>query len=407
MRAPCLLSVALLAACSPEEPPRVTPRAPAATEQDDGLTDEQRAEIAALEAIGYADGTLEAQELGGVTVHDRARVDDGLNLVVSGHAPEARLMDLSGETLHVWRRTFEEIWPGRRGSLKRTSSWRRAHLLEDGGLLAIFTALGVVRLDRDSTVLWSWEGVAHHDLDVDAAGNVYVLTRKAHLMPEFHDQQFVLEDFVTVLSKDGDELRSVSVLDCLRDSQHAGLIARIAGGGDVFHTNSIEYLDQRGAGPSPAFAAGSVLVSVRQLDLLAVLDLERVAAPWTRTGAWRRQHDPSLLEGGTLLVFDNLGVPKRSSVLELDPLTGDELWRYRADEDDVFFSSGCGTCQRLPNGNTLVTESNAGRAFELTPDQEIVWEWRSPFRAGTQDELVATLFDLVRLRPDFPTDWLE
>jgi hypothetical protein len=405
MRTACLLTLAL-AACAPAEPPEPQGSTTEAR-QDEGLSDEQRARIEALEAIGYADGHVEAESEGGVTVHDAERVAPGLNLVVSGHAPEARLMDASGATLHLWRRTFEEIWPERRGNLTRRSSYRRAHVLPDGGLIAVFTALGVVRLDRDSNVLWSYDGVAHHDLDVDLDGNVYVLTRTAHSMPEFHDELFVLEDFVTVLSPAGEELRSVSVVDCLRTSEHAHLLAQIDAGGDIFHTNTLELLDGRAAGRSPAFAAGNVLVSVRQLDLLAVLDLDALTAPWTRTGSWRRQHQPSLLENGNLLLFDNLSVPKRSTVLELDPLSGEELWRYRADQDDVFFSSGCGTCQRLPNGNTLVTESNAGRAFELTPSKEIVWEWRSPFRAPSDPALVATLFDVVRLPADFPTAWLD
>src|SRR6059036_3002382 len=35
--------------------------------------------------------------------------------------------------------------------------------------------------------------------------------------------------------------------------------------------------------------------------------------------------------------------------------------------------------QRLPNGNTLITESSFGRLFEVTREGEIVWEYVSPF----------------------------
>jgi hypothetical protein len=179
----------------------------------------------------------------------------------------------------------------------------------------------------------------------------------------------------------------------------------------VFHCNAVQWLDGTAAARSPelaqAFPRGSVLVSVRQLDLLLTLDLERETVLWARQGSWRRQHEPTLLPGGTMLVFDNLSVPERSGVLEFDPLSGDQLWLYRADTDGLFFTSGAGTCQRLANGNTLITESNQGRAFEVTPEREIVWEWRNPNRAGDQGELVATLFDLHRLPPDFPLDWLQ
>ena len=34
--------------------------------------------------------------------------------------------------------------------------------------------------------------------------------------------------------------------------------------------------------------------------------------------------------------------------------------------------------QRLANGNTLITESVNGRAFEVTADGRIVWEFLAP-----------------------------
>jgi hypothetical protein len=45
----------------------------------------------------------------------------------------------------------------------------------------------------------------------------------------------------------------------------------------------------------------------------------------------------------------------------------------------------------------LITESERGRAFEITPAGEVVWEFVSPHRGGRNSELVATLFELVRL----------
>jgi hypothetical protein len=38
-----------------------------------------------------------------------------------------------------------------------------------------------------------------------------------------------------------------------------------------------------------------------------------------------------------------------------------------------------GNAQRLPNGNTLITESAFGRFFEVTREGEIVWEYVNPF----------------------------
>jgi hypothetical protein len=64
-------------------------------------------------------------------------------------------------------------------------------------------------------------------------------------------------------------------------------------------------------------------------------------------------------------------------VVEIDPASGKELWRY---EDRAgFFSAYRSGVQRLPNGNTLVAESDAGRILELTPEGEVVWDYYSPF----------------------------
>jgi hypothetical protein len=35
--------------------------------------------------------------------------------------------------------------------------------------------------------------------------------------------------------------------------------------------------------------------------------------------------------------------------------------------------------ERLPGGNTFITEGATGRLFEVTPEGETVWEWVSPF----------------------------
>ena len=37
------------------------------------------------------------------------------------------------------------------------------------------------------------------------------------------------------------------------------------------------------------------------------------------------------------------------------------------------------SAQRLPNGNTLITEGSGGRIIEVTAGHEIVWEYISPY----------------------------
>jgi hypothetical protein len=46
--------------------------------------------------------------------------------------------------------------------------------------------------------------------------------------------------------------------------------------------------------------------------------------------------------------------------------------------------------------------SVAGRAFEVTGEDEIVWEFINPDLSGENDELIATLLEMTRVPDDFP-----
>lgn len=110
---------------------------------------------------------------------------------------------------------------------------------------------------------------------------------------------------------------------------------------------------------------------------------------------------PSGLPGaGNILVYDNGGLAgfgslmpglppfwpvafrSYSRAIEFDPVTYEKVWEYTNETDQranggdrKFFSWFISSVQRLPNGNTLITEGNDGRVFEVTPVGEIVWEY--------------------------------
>jgi hypothetical protein len=61
-----------------------------------------------------------------------------------------------------------------------------------------------------------------------------------------------------------------------------------------------------------------------------------------------------------------------SRVLEIDPTTNTIVWGYRASPAYNFFSPTILGARRLPDGNTLITEGNFRRMFQVTPDQQVV-----------------------------------
>jgi len=373
------------------------------------LTEEQKEEMSRLESIGYLTGSVPVGERSGVIVHDDARVASGLNLVVSGHRPWAALMDMDGNMIHEWQLDFRAAWPGREISSDTTGDeyWRRVLLLDDGGIVAIYEGLGIVRLDRDSKLIWAREGGYHHDLERTPDGGFTVLDREARFLPRISRGHPVLEDFVTYLDADGNVLRRISLLEAFEKSPYASLLTRMKRAGDIFHTNTLEILDGRLSGKSAAFRGGNLLISVLLLDTIAVVDPNKETVVWALTGMWRQQHQPTILPNGRMLVFDNKAGTEVSEVMELDPFSQTVAWSYRGTPERPFYSETCGSNQRLPNGNTLITESDNGRAFEVTPERTIVWEYINPNHAGPDGEYIATLFEVVRLPSEKRPDWME
>lgn len=357
---------------------------------------DERGETARLLSLPYTGAGGAASDEVGVTVHDPERAFPGLNLYTSGHAPEAILMAMDGRVLRRWRYPFERAFPDRRPTVE-TPFFRRARLLPDGDLLAIYQGGGMVRLDADSRPVWTLAGGFYNDLHVARDGSVWTIAKEARILPALHPTEPVLEDFVVVIAPDGRIVRRTSLLRAFTGSSFSELLEGMKRSGDVFHTNTVELLEAPGDADPEAFPAGSVLVSLREVDVIATVDPRRETVLWARRGPWKAQHEPTLVAGGGLLLFDNRGADGNSRALEIDPLSGATRWEYRGPAERPLASPEAGSCQRLANGNTLITESEAGRALEVTAAGEVVWEFVSPHRAGAGERLVATLFEVLRL----------
>lgn len=377
-----------------------------------GLTPAQRAEIVRLQSLGYTGAARISTDRSGLTALDPDLASRGLRLIVSGHAPRAVLATREGETVHAWSYAYQDVYDALPGAFlppaSSTGCWRRVRLLPDGGLLAVYEGHGLIRLDRDSNLVWSYAGRCHHDLDLAPDGGIWVLTREAGLVPRLHPNKPILVDSVTRLDSQGHALRSIPLLEAFEASPYAYMLPRPPVSGDVFHTNTLERLDGRLADRLPAFRDGNLLISVRELDMIAVLDPEREEIVWAARGPWARQHEPTVLDNGHLLLFDNRGAGEgRSRVLEIDPVTLEVVWDYAGPPASPLDSETCGVARRLANGNTLVVESDGGRALETTPDGLVVWEYYNPYRAGKRRELIAAILDIEVLPEGFVPAWLQ
>jgi hypothetical protein len=324
-------------------------------------------------------------------VDEPSKTFDGFTLFTTDSGAQATLINMRGQVVHKWEAPFSRVWPNPQHVREPVPDDKIylfcCHLYPDGSLLAVYHGTGdtpygygLAKIDKDSKVLWTYSANVHHAVDVGEDGTIYVLSHEIiHEMPrglEYLHTPALVGNLV-LLSPGGQELQKISLLEALRDSPYALYLGSRVGGDqvewDILHSNSVEVLRSNLAQHFPLFKAGQVLISIRELDSIAVLDPKTRSIAWAAHGPWRGQHDPHFLANGRILIFDNRGCPKESRVLEYDPRTQACPWSYSSEGSPPFQSLMQGRSQRLPNGNTLIVNSQGGVLMEVTPGKELVW----------------------------------
>lgn len=361
--------------------------------------------LEALDDLGYAAVSEERfdRNQSGVVLRDPELSCPGYNLYTDRYHCATILIDGEGEEVARWERPEDRCWSN-------------AQLLENGDLLVIGWERGptyhgaidefryVLRLSWSGEERWKARVNAHHDLEVTPGGEIAVLGFARTPLDEGATAQLLREDQICLLSTDGELLECRSLRPALADDPAAfgpEEFKPSRGGGvtylDPTHANSVEFMRRPELTTRhPLFAAGNVLVTMRHQDAVMVLRWETGELVWS----WGREelegpHDATVLDNGHILIFDNGLRRGWSRVIELDPVTERIVWQYRATPPESFYSASRGSSQRLPNGNTLIAESDRGRVFEVTPEGEIVWTWLNPAR--DEEGRLSTLVRMKRL----------
>lgn len=355
----------------------------------------------------------------GAQILDPERVAPGVTFLAGVFAgiPKGVLIDLAGNVLHEWQIDFSDVWQEAPHLLYQAPDdlihWHGAHLFPDGSVVFNFESGnfpfggGLIKLDKDSNLLWALARNTHHDLEVLEDGTIVVASQIYHeqavpagagLEPPY------LEDTVLWVTPEGEVIKEISVLGALLDSDRAGIL-RTPGwnehNDDPLHLNDVEVVGPDFARALPTVEAGDLLVSLRDRNTIAVLDQDSQAVVWSMTGLFIEQHDPDLLPNGNLLIFDNRGGSARgrgSRILEIDPVSQAIVWCYEGSAGRPFYTKIRGKQERLANGNILVVEAGGGRVFEVThePEPELVWEY---VNRSAPDEPAGLITSAHRLPP--------
>ena len=377
--------VSFLLGCGVVSVEKTEPAAETGSQSAGELDPDALAALEKISTLGYIDASPDpaaAAEMG-VTVFDEKRSYPGYNLYTLRNLRTAELIDAGGRVVHRWQQE-EDL------------AWVRSVLLANGDLLVVgdlprdpetsskrMAPRFAMRLNWDNEVVWKRPLSAHHDIAMTPDGRIGVLTVEGRRPPGSPPSAIVVEDHVTVLNQDGEIEEKRSLEQMLR--ARPDLFEFLPGGRgrrkwDPLHSNSLRWMtDESLTARDPLYALGNIIVCFRHQDSVAIFDWEAEEAVWVwGQGEISEPHDAVVLANGNIMIFDNGPERYWSRVIEVDPLARQIVWQYKAANPGDFFSGARGGNQRLPNGNTLITESNQGRAFEVTPDGEIVWEFFVP-----------------------------
>jgi hypothetical protein len=359
----------------------------------------------------------------GVTRADPSRWQEGYTVYSTAQGQAVSLVNMQGHEVHRWEFSYDELWDEESEVQnlvpERFIYVRNAHLYPNGDLLLSFSAwtttpfgFGIARVDRDSNLIWKNFRHIHHSFDEAEDGTVYALDHIVIDEPPAWLKTKVdgpyLDDGVAIFTSKGEFLKRISLLESLKSSSYWPVITSLALSnagnnlGDWLHANDVEVLTSDDAAAFPFAEAGDLLISMREVSAIAILNVEQEKVTWLARGDWFGQHDPDFLSNGNILLFNNIDMQtdsagtQTSSIIEINPKTRAVVWSYKGTEAEPFFTSARGSQQRLPNGNTLITESQGGRIIEVTMDGDIVWEFYNPDRHGEPQPRLPSIFWATR-----------
>ncbi|HEY64297.1 MAG TPA: hypothetical protein G4O02_06960 [Caldilineae bacterium] len=378
----------------------------------------------------------------GVTIYQPDRCCNGYTLFCHtyedprmgrGGVAHMYLIDMEGHVIHEW--------------IAHTAV-QLLELLPDGSLYystrdrSNIDQAGLYRIAPDSSVLWRYHCRIDHDFHVMDNGHLMIhclidkmvprlgpeLRRNPYIVEigpdkellwEWHGEEHIQElidlcglevpiDWAERMRQEVEERRAWDErLQAMPSEELTALIQRLIEQRrfDWAHNNTCEVMpDNPSAAKDPRFRAGNILFSYRSLDIIGVIDRESGEIVWAwGPGELDGQHQPTMLPNGHILIYDNGTRRGWSRVIELDPITEQIVWEYTGTPKHSFYSAAISGAQRLPNGNTFICEGGPGRLFEVTPDGEIVWEFKSPYG----DEGTYGIYRATRYAPDFVQPLLQ
>jgi len=269
----------------------------------------------------------------------------------------------------------------------------------------------LIAFNRNFDELWNvnLNKSIHHEITITPENNILLLSSE-NIMVNNNDIRF---DIILCFDSNGKRLYKWSTYEQRRylmsfmmkhpeiyhykdkknkkksdpDSVFLSIASRLKKAGSIpaefFHMNAIQILPaNESEKKDTAFREGNILLGFTSTNeslssFIAIVDPINYKILWYYVQKnCCALHTPTMLKNGNILMYVNSnGLENGCSLVdEINPVKKKVVWSFTENFPKDTLRSGRGSCQRLPNGNTLISNAS-GYIYEVTPQKEIVWQY--------------------------------
>ena len=319
---------------------------------------------------------------------------DSNYLFLSAYDKEAghsgfKLIRLSDQkVLHRWVPDIQKIMKIRDKGRPMSEASNKGNIVfwnplpsDDGSVIFNTEDRALFKIDKDSKILWSLDGIFHHSQERDAEGNIWassVMEKNSDFISRFFDDY--RDDAIAQVSPEGKLLYKKSITDILLENGYRGLLFGIGPmEKDPLHLNDI----QPALTNSEYWQKGDLLLSIRNKSTIFLYRPSTNKILWLKTGPWLNQHDVNFIDDSRISIFGN-NIIRNNKYDFIDGHNEVYIYDFKTNETSTPYSTFLskakvktmtgGRSEVLANGDLYIEETDFGRILKGN-QKEIVWQY--------------------------------
>jgi hypothetical protein len=298
-----------------------------------------------------------------------------------------KLMRLSDQKIiYQWKPNFDEI---KKQTINKSPFWnvnnydvRLVHplLTPDGSI--IFNALySLIKIDKDSKLIWVINGMFHHSNEYDANGNIWTPSeiQNSKYLPQ--PLIFCVDNAITKVSPNGKVLLKKSVVQILIENGYRGLLLGVGNNEkDLLHLNDI----QPALTSSRFWMKDDLLISSRHKSTVFLYRPSTNKIIWLKTGPWLNQHDVDFIDSTRIGIFGNNVIRYYKGDKLLTGHNEEYIYNFKTNSIETPYTEFLknanvstiteGRSDILPNGDLFIEETNNNRLLRGNK-KNIIWQY--------------------------------